>query len=132
MKECVFDSLEKGTACRNGCGRKLARTFTSHPLCKCGPKEQCKHLGERKPATLKVLCTTCKGVNNIDQPVNACAIYGRCLPEFRPTGEAADRWYGNEEKGIERRFEADAYHVCMGCASRELVEIALPPAQPGG
>lgn len=90
------------------------------------PKRQCKHLGERKPATLKVLCTTCQGVNNIDQPVNGCALYGRCLPAFRPTGEAADRWYGNEAKGIERRFEADAYHVCFGCKSRELVEITPP------
>lgn len=110
--------------------RRIEPKRTGQPAPR-APKRHCKHLGERKSQTLKVLCTTCKGVNNIDQPVNECAVYGRCLPEFRPTGEAADRWYGNEAKGIERRFEADAYHVCHGCTSRELVECALPPA-PGG
>lgn len=96
-------------------------------------RRKCKHLGEQlvaegKPNVLKVLCTTCKGVNNIDQPVFACALFKRCLPKFQPQAEAYDRWYGNQAKGIERRFEADIFHVCHGCPSRELVEVA-PPAK---
>lgn len=92
------------------------------------PKLACVHLGEKKPTTLKVLCVTCKGVGNIDQPVYECGVYGRCLPHFNPKEEAADRWYGNAEKGIEPRDESALYHVCHGCPSRELVEVAPPPA----
>lgn len=106
--------------------KKPPRRIEAKRTGRAAPKRQCKHLGERKQATLKVLCETCQGVNNIDQPVHACALYGRCLPHFAPRGEAADRWYGNEAKGMPPRDEAAMYHVCAGCTSRELVEIAAP------
>lgn len=77
---------------------------------------------------LKVLCHTCKGVNDIYQPVFSCALHGRCLPQFQPVGEAFDRWYGSESKGIEKRFEADFYHVCHGCKDKDLIAIS-PPAE---
>jgi len=98
-------------------------------------KKKCKHLGQRRSANgeeeiLKVLCETCQGSGNVNQPVFSCDVHKRCLPHFRPQGEAYDRWYGNEAKGIERRFEADFYHVCHGCSEKELVEISLPAPDP--
>ena len=98
-------------------------------------KTKCKHLGERRSANgesevLKVLCQTCKGLNNIYQPVFSCAVHKRCLPHFQPVGEAFDHWYGNQDKGIERRFEADLYHACRYCQERELIEISPPTSNP--
>ena len=97
-------------------------------------KKKCKHLGERRSANgeqevLKVLCQTCRGVNNIMQPVYGCDLHKRCLPEFKPVGEAYDLWFGSEAKGIERRFEADFYHVCHGCRDQDLVEISPPASE---
>lgn len=110
--------------------RRIEPKRTDRPAKASKPKRKCKHLGERRtnrvgqPDTLKVLCTTCQGVNDIQQPVFDCAVYGRCLPSFQPKGEARDRWYGDEAQGIEPRFESGMYHLCTGCKSRELVEIA--------
>jgi hypothetical protein len=115
-------------------------------------RSRCAYLGERvigrggEPESLKVLCVTCQGANNIDQPVYLChapahakAAYtnrrgeevparpGNCLPHFRPTGEAADRWYGNKSLSIEPRLESTMYHVCDGCPSRRvMVELTAP------
>jgi hypothetical protein len=115
---------ELADAVRDG-GRELVRSGVVHrpeP-----PAAKCVHLGERR--TRKVLCVTCQGANNIDQPVHECAVHKRCLPQFRPKGEAADRWYGNAELGIEPREESKMYHVCQGCLSRQVLDEIKPPGE---
>jgi hypothetical protein len=106
-------------------------------------KSRCVYLGDRRvnragePQSLKVLCVTCQGAQNIDQPVFNCAIFSRCLPNFRPTGEAADKWFGNPELGIPPREESGSFHACYGCKKRRVdtdtsVEpnAVRPPAEP--
>lgn len=36
VNTCVFSSLKKGATCQNGCGRKLAMNFRTHPTSECG------------------------------------------------------------------------------------------------
>ena len=63
----------------------------------------CRHMGEQVGA-VKVEC--CDGRGSIQQPAHVCALYGRCLPRYRPKDRTV--WDA-------RKPESDLYRLCEGC-----------------
>jgi hypothetical protein len=77
---------------------------------------RCKHLGD-EAGVITVACTEHHGKSD-RQVAFKCSVHGRCLPTYRPKGDAADNWFGNESKGIESRYEHALYKLCWGCPDR--------------
>lgn len=68
----------------------------------------CRHLGDTI-SQIKVACQ-CPGRTEAIVAVARCAVYDRCLPHWRPSGDDLAKWR-------ERKPESDIYHLCHGCES---------------
>lgn len=77
---------------------------------------QCPHLGEAvtfrsgpdagRPVTVEVTCDGCNGQRQqVAQPVYRCALFGRCLPTYRPTGATREAYLRRD----------DRVRLCDGC-----------------
>lgn len=120
MKQCEFRGYRAGTPCAH-CGFRLVRDAPQGVRRKCPafPDPTCVHLAA-PVGTVKVQCDTCQGKKSIDFPAHACEVHRRCLPSYRPTGEALEKWR-------ERKPESDIYRLCAGCDS--FTPSPTPPAQ---
>lgn len=121
---CNFPTGSRGEKC-DRCGFKLWRDFNKPPRRNC--PTVCAHLGPAT-TTVKVECHTCQGQKLVDQPAHQCEVYRRCLPTYRPTGEALEQWHA-------RKPECELYQLCSGCpsfaaAATSPASAPAAPAQP--
>lgn len=107
---CEFESLEAGTECRRGCGRRLAFMFASHPIADC--KAVCANLGEPTGELIQIsYARRCGGATERTSKsfaVHACAALGQCLPGYRCDPSAVELSSGAVPP------------ACRGCASFSL------------
>ncbi len=78
----------------------------------------CIHRGEALETTVKVACKSCGGKQQMnDCRPHECAVHKRCLPNYRPRGEALNEWNA-------RQPESSLYHLCAGCPDKEVATPA--------
>lgn len=98
---CEFEGEGPTYRCRR-CGREITSTQPAdrvHARC----LVECEHLG----AGVRAVVVEC-GDKQAERPAYVCTIYGRCLVDYKPTGEAAERWQRREP-------EAVLYRLCRTC-----------------
>jgi len=105
--ECDFERTGESTVKCRRCDRELPGTegldpSTIHAMC----RVRCRHLGE-STGNVKTGCTSCNG-RFLFVRSHACELHGRCLPTFRPRGEALEEWRKREP-------EQSLYPLCSGC-----------------